>query len=174
MTSPWNAGAPPIHAQIGVSGFTRAILRGVPLFLLVCSVPTAQRVIIATIDFNLVRILIVASAARIFLFNEYRGIKVTRVDKLVIAWALSGVATYSLLRGTTGAFIYQTGVAADMLGTYIVLRVWIRDWSDVDRIARVAAILAMVLSAFFLYENLTRRNLFSIFGGVPAITPERG
>ncbi len=35
MTSPWNAGAPPIHAQIGVSGFTRAILRGVPLFLLV-------------------------------------------------------------------------------------------------------------------------------------------
>lgn len=35
MTSPWNAGAPPIHAQIGVSGFTRAILRGVLLFLLV-------------------------------------------------------------------------------------------------------------------------------------------
>ncbi len=160
--------------MIGLTFFVKRRWAWLPLFLLVCSVPTAQRVIIATIDFNLVRILIVASAARIFLFNEYRGIKVTRVDKLVIAWALSGVATYSLLRGTTGAFIYQTGVAADMLGTYIVLRVWIRDWSDVDRIARVAAILAMVLSAFFLYENLTRRNLFSIFGGVPAITPERG
>ena len=35
MNSPWNEGAPPKHLQIGVSGFTMAILRGVPLFLLV-------------------------------------------------------------------------------------------------------------------------------------------
>ena len=35
MNSPWNEGAPPKHLQIGLSGFIRAILRGVPLLLLV-------------------------------------------------------------------------------------------------------------------------------------------
>lgn len=35
MNSPWNEGAPPKHLQIGIGGFIRAILRGVPLFLLV-------------------------------------------------------------------------------------------------------------------------------------------
>lgn len=144
-----------------------------PLFVLACTVPSAQRVIIATIDFNFIRILVMAGVVRVLMKREYRGLRWTVVDRLVIAWAVIGVAAYTLLRGNFGAFVFRAGVAYDALGTYLLLRCWIRSWEDVDRLARVSGLLAISLVIFFIYENSTRNNMFSVFGGVPSTTPVR-
>ena len=70
-----------------------------PLLLLSSAVPTGQRVAILTLDFNLIRLALLAYAARVLVRGEYRGFRTRRCDQLVLAW-LSTPVRYLLRRGS--------------------------------------------------------------------------
>jgi len=141
-----------------------------PLLLLSSAVPTGQRVAILTLDFNLIRLALLAYAARVLVRGEYRGFRTRRCDQLVLAWLSTRMVAYVALHASTGAFIFQAGQLYDFLGLYFVARLYLRTQADVLRAWRWFAMLSLPVAALFLVEQSSGRNLFSALGGVPEFT----
>jgi len=144
-----------------------------PLILLAGFVPPAQRVIIATLDFNLMRLLLLAGSLRIFLRAEHVGVRWGRLDKLVLAWALVGTAAYVVLFASFSQLIFKVGELYDVLGLYFYFRCTIRGWGDVSLLVKMIAVIVLPASVMFVEESLTGRNPFSFFGGVREFTAIR-
>lgn len=144
-----------------------------PTLALACFVSPAQRLVIATLDFNLVRLMVVFAWLRLLVRGEYAAFRWRTLDKLLLAWAGVGVLTYSLLHGTVGALVNRLGLTYDFVGLYLFFRCVIRSWKDVDHLVRFAGILMVPVALAFLNERLTGRNPFSFMGGVPEVTMVR-
>lgn len=145
----------------------------IPFLILACFVSPAQRLIVATLDFHLLRLLVLAGWCRVLARGEYRDLRWIRLDSLVLAWGLVGAAIHVMRVGSVGAFIFRAGQTYDIVGMYLFFRCVIRDWRDVTALVRVAALVAIPMVALFAVEKATGRNGFSFFGGVPAITSIR-
>lgn len=143
------------------------------LIALACTVPSAPRVVIATLDFSFLRLLVLFGCLRAFVRGEHRSVRPLLVDKLTLAWSISSMLAYTLLRGNPGAFIYSAGVAYDVFGMYFLFRCWIRSSEDIARIGVCLAALA-IPSAFLFYQSArTGMNPFAIFGGISEHVIER-
>ncbi len=141
-----------------------------PLILMACFVAPGQRIVVASLDFDLLRVLVLFGYLRLLLRGEYRGLPLKPMDYALIAWAASGTLAYTILYGSLGALLNRLGVAFDAVGLYFLLRCWVRDWGDLRRVILAFAYVTVPVAAAFLYESATRHNVFSIFGGVPAET----
>ncbi len=144
-----------------------------PLVALACFIPAGQRIVVATLDFTLLRILVLFGWSRILLRREDVGFSFKTIDKVFIAWSTCSAITYVLLRGDSGSMIYKLGGMFDAIGVYFLFRILIRDWDDLFRVVKYFMILSIPVAIFFLIEFKTGRNLFSILGGVPEITKIR-
>jgi hypothetical protein len=145
----------------------------VPLLFAVIFIPMSQRVVISGLDFMVLRILILFGWIRIIMRSEFNPIKLNTIDKVLILWVLSSVASYTLLWQTWGAFINRLGFAYNAIGIYFLFRFLVRDFGDVERLIKALAIISVIVAICVLVEQVNGRNLFSIFGGVPEFTPER-
>lgn len=144
--------------------------RILPLAVLACFIPAGQRIVVFSCDFTILRILVLFGWARVLTRREDQEFSWKTIDKLFIAWTCCSAAAYILLRGTSGAIIFKLGHMFDALGLYFLFRLWIQDWADLFRIIRYFMILSIPVALFFFIEQRTGRNLFSVLGGVPAIT----
>lgn len=145
----------------------------IPVLLAICFISPAQRVVVGGLDFSLIRVLVLVGALRVLYRREYKGLKWNVLDALACLWALSGALIYTLQYGTVAAFVYKCGVALESLGMYFLFRVWIRDWDDTVRFAGYVARISIPVAVALLIERSTGRNVFAVFGGVPAITAVR-
>lgn len=141
-----------------------------PVLLVACLIPGVQRLVVATLDFNMVRILIVFGWLRLVLRSELRPLRLNGVDLAFVAWILMAGTGYVLREGDAGALVYRLGFAFDALGIYFLFRMLLRHPADTVRSARYMAWCAAAVAAGISIEWTTGRNLFSIFGGVPEIT----
>jgi hypothetical protein len=141
-----------------------------PLTLVACLIPVAQRVVIASLDFNMIRLLILFGWARLFLRNELRPPRMNEIDIAFVAWSLIASITYVLRDGTGHAVVYRLGLLFDAIGVYFLLRMLLRRPDDTIRAARYLAYCSAAVGVGMAIEWSTGRNLFSIFGGVPAVT----
>lgn len=146
---------------------------GLPLMIMASFVPLTQKITILGLDFNILRLMVLFGAFRLFLRREYKPFFWNSLDTWMVLWTLSFIAIYTLQQGTVGAFVNRLGFGFDSFGMYFLFRCLIRNWEDADCLIRGLAVLAVPVSLFFLFENLTARNLFSIFGGVPSVTMMR-
>lgn len=144
-----------------------------PLLILTCFVPQGQRVVIASLDFNFIRIILLVLLARVFLRGEWTELRPKVLDKVVVAWVVVGAIGNILQVGHVSALVYRAGLSFDILGIYFMCRIALRDWKDLDRAVTCVALVACVSFFFFLFEKRTHRNLFAIMGGVPSITGMR-
>lgn len=144
-----------------------------PMLALATFVPTGQRIAIATLDFNLIRLLLLAYVARVLVRREWTSVRWTKVDSAVMAWCGLGFLGYVIRRGDLSGLIYKSGATYDALGLYWVCRVYIRNLADVRRTVAFLGFLGITISFFFLLEKTTGRNAFSMFGGVPEFTKVR-
>lgn len=144
-----------------------------PLLVLACVVPQGQRVVIATLDFNFIRLLLMVGITRVLVLSEWADIRPRALDKIVVAWVVAGAIGNVLQVGNFGAVVYRAGLAFDILGMYFMCRVAFRSWRDVDLAVTCLALMACVSFLFFALEKRTGRNVFSIMGGVPAFTGMR-
>ncbi len=142
----------------------------VPVLIMASFVAGAQRIVIATLDFDFLRVLILFGWARVMLRGELAGFRWKRIDTLVCCWAVAGTVTFSVLQATGSSFVYRMGWAFNIIGGYFLFRCLVRNWSDVATIAKTFALLSLPVACFFLLEHTTGRNLFATFGGVPEIT----
>lgn len=142
----------------------------VPLLFAIVFMPLQQRVVVASLDFFILRILVLFGWARVFLRSEYRGIELNRIDKLMFLWVISGTIAYTLLWRTSGALVNRLGGSFDIIGIYFLTRFLVRDFDDIVWVAKSFAVVSIPLAAAMVIEKESGRNLFSIFGGVPDFT----
>jgi hypothetical protein len=145
----------------------------VPIILTICYCTLGQVIAVATLDFSILRILILLGWVRLIVRRELFPFKLSALDKAIILWVISGVSIYVLLWQTWGALIYRLGFAYNTLGSYFLFRFLIRDLDDIYRLIKILAVVAIPLAGAMAMEKATGRNLFSIFGGVWEVSEVR-
>lgn len=144
-----------------------------PMFILACFIPSRQRLVIMTLDFDLLRIMVLFGVARLLLRREYIGFSWKSIDTVLALYVVSAMLIRTLQQGTLSAFVSRLGFGFDAFGMYFLFRCLIRDWEDVDTVVFGVLLISIPVALAFLLENRTGRNAFSIFGGVPEITVVR-
>lgn len=142
-------------------------------FLVAIFIPIQQRLVIATLDFFMLRILVLFGWARIVMRSEYWSFKLNTIDKAMIWWAIVRTISYTMLWQTSSAFFNRLGLAFDALGIYFLFKFLIQDIDDIKRIIKILIIVSIFVAISMLIERMTGRNAFYIFGGVPEFTAIR-
>ena len=142
----------------------------IPFAVVACTIPVAQRVVIADLDFTMLRILILCGWVRILITREIQEVKFGRIDRMLAYWLTAGLIVQVLRDQTMGAFVYRAGYIFDAAGAYFLFRSLLRSPKDVEVAIRGFVPIAILSAGFMLVENQTGRNMFSVFGGVPEIT----
>ena len=144
----------------------------VPVLVMALLIPSAQRIVVVSLDFTYLRILIVVGMLRVLLRNEHDGVSWWKLDLIVPGWALALFAA-SMIRTGGSILEYQCGVTQDAVGGYLLLRCLLRGWDDLVVVAQTCAVMSVPLALAFLLEHATERNIFSVFGGVREVTGMR-
>lgn len=142
----------------------------VPMLVLACFIPSAQRLVVLGADFDLLRILVLFAWARLILRNEFKDFTWNRLDTMLVSWKVSGTVIFFVAYGTQSALINRCGWMFDGFGMYFFFRCVLRDWSDLYYLFRAFVFIGMPIATAFAFERMTGRNVFSVFGGVPATT----
>lgn len=141
-----------------------------PIALVACFIPVAQRVVIASIDLSMLRILLLFGWARLASRGELRRLRLNPLDGWFCGWIAAGTLVHVARELTVSALVYRLGFAFDALGTYFLFRFLLRDGRDIQVAIRQMAWICMLLAVGMTVEWSTGNNVFSIFGGVPAET----
>lgn len=144
-----------------------------PILIMLCFVAPAQRLVVAGLDFNLIRLMVLFGAFRVLVRREFLGINVLPIDAVILAFILVRAAVYTLQWSQTSSLIYQLGQGFDGLGMYALFRCLLRSWDDVLRTTIGFIVLSVPVLISFAIEHQTGRNMFSVFGGVPEFTKIR-
>jgi len=144
-----------------------------PIVLTACLIAPGQRIVVLSLNFDLLRIMVLLGWIRLVLRNEASDLVWKKIDWLVVAWALSGTIIYTLQNGTLEAMKYRLGTSFDALGMYFLFRCLVKGWEDVDQAVRCFILVSIPVAVAFAFERATGHNLFSIFGYVPSATLNR-
>lgn len=149
----------------------------VPILILACFIPSAQRISIAGLDFHFIRVMLLFGWLRIYAYKEYIHFRWKTIDYIILMWG-AALTIISILRYFNTSLLFsmiinKMGVMYDLVGMYFMFRFWIRDWDDIKRAGIALAMISLPVAITFLYEKLTGYNVFSIFGGVPEHTQIR-
>lgn len=158
-------------AVIGLVALPRR-LAIIPVILLLCTVPSAQRIIIATVDFSFIRILGIVGMARIVSRAEYKDVRWKRGDIAMMVLVTLPLITV-FLRGVGGSFMNVAGQSLDLISMYIIGRCFMYSRAAWGNFAFTMFLVSLPVLLAFAVEKSTARNVFSIFGGVPEITALR-
>jgi hypothetical protein len=141
--------------------------------LLLCVVPSGQRVIVFTLDFSFLRILLFAVWTRRLLRGELRPLRWNATDCWMLLWAVAVVITGTLQQGTANAFLNRTGYALDAMLVYLWIRQHVRSHVETSAIAGQFLAVSPLVLALMLLEHTTGRNVLHMFGGVPELADLR-
>jgi hypothetical protein len=141
-----------------------------PLIVVACFITSYQRIAVSGIDFDMLRILILFGMVRVLARGEFGRLRLNGTDGLFFVWITWRTIAYSLMRGDSAGMVYALGYAFTAVGLYLLLRISIRDLDDIRQALRFFALVSIPLALAMANEQLTRTNVFSIFGGVPAQT----
>jgi len=144
-----------------------------PLLVMACLIPSAQRIVIAGLDFTFLRLMVLFGIARLFIRKEHLSFAWKPLDVVIILWVISAMLINIIQQGTFGAVVNRLGFGFDAFGMYFLFRCLIRNYEDIDRLIAGSIIISVPVAIFFILESRTGHNIFSVFGGVEAITPVR-
>jgi len=149
----------------------------VPMVMISLLIPVGQVWMVGSFHFSVTRILLAAAWARVLIQRGKEGrdakIRMNGIDKAIIGYALVSILTYSLQWEQSAAFFAQVGKSFTTLGLYFFFRFCIRGQEDVERAIRTLMVVASVVGILMINEQVTGRNVLSIFGGVPEFTAMR-
>lgn len=141
-----------------------------PVIVLVCYMTMGMRIMVGGLNFTMLRVLLVFAWSRLLVRGECRKLKFNKIDKIIVAYIVSSIITYTILWQTMDALKWKVGVAYNDLGFYFFFRMLIRKKEDAVRCLKMFSIIILPLAGCMLEEKITGRNMFAIFGGVPELT----
>jgi len=140
-----------------------------PVVLISCFLPISQKLVIAGLNFSMIRVVVAFGWIRLFAKGEFALIKWMRLDSIFMLWAAIRVIAFTLLWLNVPALVNGLGYAFDEIGLYVLFRGLIRDTEDAKRIIRWFAISFVPLAMLMCLEKFTVRDPFAILGGLPPI-----
>lgn len=159
------------------AGFAVLFLRPgyviIPMLAVALFITNLQRIVVAGVDFDMLRIVILFGLVRAFLRGELAGIRLNNTDRLFLLWIAVRTLANSILQGDVDGVVHALGYAYTALGAYFLIRLYVRSMDDIRVAVKALAVLSVPVALFMLNEQVTGRNLFSVFGGVPWFTPLR-
>lgn len=171
--------------NINSIGFTFTIVMGImllflprriavlPLIATACYLTLGQVLGVGPLHFSVMRIMIFIGWLRILIYREHSGFMFKTIDKAILAYAFTSAIAYILLRKDSGALINSLGFLYNTIGLYFLFRAIVRDERQYHAIFKILAIIMLPLAVSMVFEKVTGRNIFSIFGGVPEYTMVR-
>lgn len=138
-----------------------------PCLAVALYITNMQRIVIAGLDFFMLRIMVLVAFVRIVTRAEYRGLRLTPIDYLVFGLSAVVVLTRTALLQTAGVFINRLGYTFDLLGMYFAVRILIKNFDDIGIFIKGLIIMSLPLALFMTVEQITGINRFSALGGVP-------
>lgn len=148
----------------------------IPYIFVSLFIPYSQVIVLAGLHFNVYRIMLPFAWIRALMGTREDApekFRLNGIDKVVLLWAFTDAICASVQWGTWAAAVNRLGFLYTALGIYFVLRLLVRTREDVERVLKSLALVCLLLAFFMIGEHLTGRNVFSIFGGVPALAPIR-
>jgi len=139
-------------------------LAPLPLLVGCCYMTVGQCINIGPIHCTVIRLLIAAGILRVMMRAERMEIGWTGMDKLMVAWMAWLVISTPLHPGKTSPLVYNLGQAFNIGGIYFLFRVFCANLRDLVGIVRLTAVLLAPIAIEMVLEQLTGRNLFSVFG----------
>lgn len=140
----------------------------VPVLLVASILPQSLRIVILTIDFSMVRLMVVFGLLRVLSNSETTYFRFTTADKLLIGFLVTKTLFATILHGSFGVLVKNLGYALDAFGAYFIARCTIRSFFDLRKVLVYVAVLVCVMSPLYWFEFATAHNVFSIFKGVSA------
>jgi hypothetical protein len=170
------------QTTIHIVGLTAVLLLGavmllvkrrnacIPMLLMACFIAPAQRVVVFTLDFNLLRIMVLFGFIRIVMRGEWRAFSWRTLDYCIAVWTIVGLIANVLLLRSVPGFVNRLGSSFDAVGMYFLFRMLIRTPADITTLVKAAVFTSFFVAIAFLVENRTGRNVFAFLGGVPEHT----
>jgi hypothetical protein len=125
-----------------------------------------QVLIIGDLHFYLIRILIFFGMIRIFVRKEIFRVRLTSIDKILIAWLIVSTFLYVVFSGNYVSLTERLGQAYNTVGIYFLIRALVMDVDDILLAVKMLGIVIIPLAILFAIEYTTGKNPFSIFKGV--------
>src|SRR5579862_863992 len=153
-----------------IFGLSRKFVIG-PFLFATFLIPEGQQLVLGGVHLYVLRIIILAGLMLMMVsLAKWKGPLLaggfTRIDTFVLLWVFFHVLAFVLLNRQMGAAVNQIGYIWDVLGGYFLLRFLVRDQADIHRAIKCLAILACILAACMVREQLTGINIFGQLGGV--------
>lgn len=145
----------------------------IPLLLTAFLMTLGQRFVVAGCYITFFRIVLLVGWLRVLFQQEAASFQATFIDKLFFWWVVVSLVAGLLLETSKSQLINRLGFTWDALGSFFLIRLFLRETEDAVFAVCVLAGICMVLSVFMLVEHTTARNVFSVLGGVDAITMVR-
>jgi hypothetical protein len=136
----------------------------VPLLFATILIPISEQIVVFGLHFTSMRILIACAWLRL---GPYiiKKLRLTWLDRTLIAWAISGAVTFSLLWLSVSALVNRLGILYDCFGLYFVWRILLPDREAVYRVIKALSFLAAFLGVCLLFEHIKGIDIFSALGG---------
>ena len=139
-----------------------------PLLVGCCYMTIGQGIHLGPISLPIFRMLMAVGLLRVILKGEWIAGEFNKIDKLMIAlagWLLFASFFHSGKDGSGP--VYILGLLFNLMLTYFLIRVWIQDLEGAAELVKIIAIMLIPLALVMIVEQMTAKNLFSVFGGVP-------
>lgn len=135
------------------------------MFWPVFFIPEFQRIVVADLDFNVMRIFVIFGWLRLMLDSEkLPSLQLNAIDVTIILWVISSIFAYWFLRGSLAALTYQIGEAFQTLGLYFMFRLFIRDFSDLRPMFKGLAIVCVGIALAMTIELIMEKNFLAFLG----------
>ncbi len=131
-----------------------------------CFAPADQAIVVSTLNFQVLRILVIAGMLRLALRGEIVHVRWNRLDKLILAWFVVSSLVYTAQWMTLAAFVNRCGRFVEWMCLYWVFRQTVRSWKDLRFAYLALAVCAIVMAPFVLTERTTGVNPFVVLGRV--------
>jgi hypothetical protein len=144
----------------------------IPFLIGACYMTLTQHVDLGPFSFTTIRLLIAAGVVRVVMRGERLVGGLNGMDRIMLIWA--GWAIFSSAFHTTTSegnpLTFRLGLVYNVLGIYFLFRVFLQSVDDVIHLVKVAACVLVPVALEMVQEHATKRNLFSVFGGVPGFS----
>lgn len=143
----------------------------VPLMSVAVMISLDEQIVAGGIHITMSRLLVFIGLSRLMIEHNREGGRVikhwSRLDTVFISYCVWNALSYVVLwAGDEGALINRLGFLYNSLGTYVLVRFFLRTRDDLNRLIKTFVWAFAIIAIVMANEQLTGKNLFSHFGGV--------
>ncbi len=139
----------------------------VPLLAGACYMTLGQGIEVAGLNFPIIRLLLLAGVLRVLVRGERPAGGLLGMDKLFLAWGAWAVLASAFHESPGATLQFHLGMVYNAFCIYFLTRCFCQTEEDLYRLVRLSAWILVPVAAEMVFEQLTQRNLFAVFGGVP-------